>query len=105
MEPNKVDEVLNEYFALLFTKEKDMVDGESWEGYIDILEHVNMKKDALGVLKSIKVHKSPIPDEIYPTLLREAVGLFLCCTGLFFDQAFYPLTDLGSKLICLTYNK
>eukprot|EP00061_Rhincodon_typus_P016708 g45063.t1 len=35
--PDEVGEVLNKYFASAFTK--DMLDGESREGYVDILGH------------------------------------------------------------------
>eukprot|EP00061_Rhincodon_typus_P008329 g30849.t1 len=66
-------EVLNEYFASVFTKEEDIVDGESREGYVDIRGHVNIKKEeVLGILKSNKVVKSPGPNGIYPRMRREA---------------------------------
>ena len=39
---------------------------------VDILGHVDIKKEGLGILKSIKVDKSPGPDGIYPRILREA---------------------------------
>jgi len=38
-------ELLNEYFASVFTKEKDLVDDESREGCVDSLGHVEIKKD------------------------------------------------------------
>eukprot|EP00061_Rhincodon_typus_P012051 g37518.t1 len=68
-----MSEVFNEYFASVFTKEKDMIDGESREGYVDILGHVNIKEEVVfDVSKSIKVDKSPGPDGIYLRILREA---------------------------------
>eukprot|EP00061_Rhincodon_typus_P011528 g36601.t1 len=49
-----------------------MVDGESQEGYVDILGYVNVKEEELlNILKSIKVDKSQGPDGIYPRMLRE----------------------------------
>eukprot|EP00061_Rhincodon_typus_P006560 g27322.t1 len=73
MEPEEVGEVLNRYFASVFTKEKNVVDGECQEGFVDILESVKINKVVvLGVLKSIKVSKSPGPDGIYPRMLRVA---------------------------------
>eukprot|EP00061_Rhincodon_typus_P019073 g48524.t1 len=66
-------EVLNELFALIFTREKEIVDGESQEVYVEILGHVNIKTEVmLGVSENIKVDKSPEPDGIYPRMLREA---------------------------------
>lgn len=44
MEPEEVAQVLNEYFALIFIKHKNMDNGEIGEGYVDILGHVDMKK-------------------------------------------------------------
>eukprot|EP00061_Rhincodon_typus_P010353 g34581.t1 len=77
MEPEEVDEIHNEYFALVFTTEKDVVDGESQEGYIDILEHISIKKEEMSsVLKSIKVDNPPGPDGIYPRMpweMREEI--------------------------------
>eukprot|EP00061_Rhincodon_typus_P018579 g47801.t1 len=73
IELEKVGEVLNEYFTLVFTKEKDMGDDKIREGYVDILDNVNIKKEeVLGILKIIKVDKSPRPDGIYPRILGEA---------------------------------
>eukprot|EP00061_Rhincodon_typus_P011688 g36903.t1 len=57
METEEVGEVLNEYFALVFMKEREM----------DEMKIVNIKREELlGVLKTIKVHKSPEPDGIFP---------------------------------------
>jgi len=58
-------ELLNEYFDSRFTKEKDLVDDRSGEGYIDSLRHDEIKKEEiLGVLKNIKLDKSHGPDWI-----------------------------------------
>ncbi|GCB73634.1 hypothetical protein scyTo_0002714 [Scyliorhinus torazame] len=66
-------EVLNEYSASVFTKEKELVDVESGEGYVDSLGHIEIQKgEVLGVLKNIKVDRSPGPDGIYPRILKEA---------------------------------
>ena len=66
-------EVLNKYFASVFTKEKDMVDGECKKEDVDILGHVEIKREEiLEVWKNIKVDKSPGPDRVYPRILREA---------------------------------
>ena len=67
-----MDEDLNEYFASVFTKEKDVVDGECRKEDGDILGHVEIKKEVLEVSKNIKVDKSPGPDRVYPRILREA---------------------------------
>lgn len=49
-------EILNEYFALIITKEKDMSDCEIRDVYVDILRHIGMKKEeVLDVLKNIQV--------------------------------------------------
>jgi len=48
-------------------------DDESGEGCVDSLSHVEIKKEeVLGILKNMKVDKSPGPDVIYPRILREA---------------------------------
>eukprot|EP00061_Rhincodon_typus_P011055 g35797.t1 len=62
---------LNEYFASVVMKEKDIVAGESKEGYVDILGHVN-KNEVLGDLKSMMVDKCLGLDGIGPRMLREA---------------------------------
>eukprot|EP00061_Rhincodon_typus_P005241 g24514.t1 len=74
MEPQEVGEILNEYFALVFTKEKDpMTDAEVRDECVNTLVNVNiLKEEVLGILKCVKVDKSPRPDAIYPRLLREA---------------------------------
>ena len=68
---DEIGGILNEYFATVFTKE-DLVDEEPRVGCVDILGHINIKKEVLGILKSIKVDKSPGPDGIYPRILRKA---------------------------------
>eukprot|EP00061_Rhincodon_typus_P005747 g25627.t1 len=69
-----MDEILNEYFALVFTQEKDMDDSEVCVEHTHMLGHFEIKKEVvLGLLKSIKVDKSTGPDGIQPSLLREAI--------------------------------
>eukprot|EP00061_Rhincodon_typus_P007551 g29361.t1 len=59
--------ILNEYFALVFTKR----DIEDSAGHANMLWHFEVKKEVvLGLLKSIKVDKSSVPDGISPRLLR-----------------------------------
>ena len=60
VEPKEVGEILNEYFASIFPKERDsLIDGVS-EGYVNPLEQVVItKEEVLGILKSNKVDKSP----------------------------------------------
>ena len=73
MEPEDMGEVLNENFASVFNKEKDLVDDESGKGFVDSLSHVELKKEeVLGFLRNIKVDKSPGPDGIYTKIRREA---------------------------------
>eukprot|EP00061_Rhincodon_typus_P013114 g39283.t1 len=60
-------EILNEYFALVFTQDKDMEDSEICVQHANMPEHFEMKKEVvLDLLKSIKVDKSPSPNGIYP---------------------------------------
>jgi len=66
MKPEELGDILSEHFASVFTKEKYLVDEESRVGCLNILGHVDIKKEVLGVLKGIKVDKSPGPDGIYP---------------------------------------
>jgi len=50
-----------------------VVDGECRKEDVDILGHVEIKREeVLEVLKNIKVDKSPEPDRVYPRILREA---------------------------------
>ena len=73
VEPKEMGEVLNEYFASVFIKEKDLVDDESGKGCVNSFSHVEIKKEeVLGFLRNIKVDKFPGPDGIYPRILREA---------------------------------
>ncbi|XP_067869988.1 uncharacterized protein [Heterodontus francisci] len=73
VEPQEMGEVLNEYFASVFTFEKVMEASEFKGGNSDILEHINItKEDVLEALKHIKVDKSPGPDQVYPRMLWEA---------------------------------
>eukprot|EP00061_Rhincodon_typus_P010093 g34117.t1 len=73
LEVKDVSEILNEYFASVFTKEKDMEDSEICVEHANMLAHFEFRKEVLfGLLKSIKVDKCPGLDGIYSRLLREA---------------------------------
>eukprot|EP00061_Rhincodon_typus_P010608 g35031.t1 len=73
LEAENVVQILNEYFALVFTEEKDMEDSEICVEHANMLGHFEIKKEVvLGLLKSTKVTKFPGPDGICPGLLREA---------------------------------
>eukprot|EP00061_Rhincodon_typus_P012655 g38532.t1 len=75
LEAENVDEILNEYFALVFTQEKDMEESEICVEHANMLRHFEIKKEVvLDLLKSIKMDNSPGPDGIYPRLWREARG-------------------------------
>jgi len=50
LEPAELGEILNEYFASVFTKESDLVDEESSAECGDSLGNINIKKEeVLGV--------------------------------------------------------
>eukprot|EP00061_Rhincodon_typus_P004261 g22149.t1 len=73
IEPLLVGEILNEYFASVFNKEKDMTYAEVRDECANTLENVNiLKEEVLGILNCIKIDKSPGLDGIYPRFLREA---------------------------------
>ncbi|PLS49478.1 hypothetical protein CYV29_15670, partial [Carnobacterium maltaromaticum] len=73
VESEKMGEILNEYFASVFTEERDMTDVEVRNRCLITLGQVGIRREeVLGILKGIKVDKSPGPDGIYPRLLREA---------------------------------
>eukprot|EP00061_Rhincodon_typus_P000351 g11415.t1 len=67
-----MSEILDEYFVSLFTEERDMTDVEVSDRCLITLGQVGiMKGEVLGILKGIRVNKSPGLDVIYPRLLRE----------------------------------
>eukprot|EP00061_Rhincodon_typus_P004848 g23565.t1 len=73
MEPQEMREVLNEYFASVFTVEKDKEDRKHGEINNDILKNVHIiEEELLNVLKRIKVDKSLASDQVYPRTLWEA---------------------------------
>eukprot|EP00061_Rhincodon_typus_P010512 g34857.t1 len=73
LEAEDVGEILNEYFASVFSQEKDMEDSEICVEHANMLGHLEIVKEVmLGLLKSIEVDKSPGPDGIYPRLPRVA---------------------------------
>eukprot|EP00061_Rhincodon_typus_P009067 g32253.t1 len=56
IEPQEVGEILNEYFVLVFTEEKDMTDVEVRDEYVNTLKNVSiLKEEVLGILNCIKV--------------------------------------------------
>eukprot|EP00061_Rhincodon_typus_P015869 g43786.t1 len=71
-------EILNEYFASVFTVEKDMEDRDHGEINSDILIHDHISEVVvLVVLKCIKADKSLGPDQAYPRTpweTREAIA-------------------------------
>ncbi|XP_048472656.1 titin-like [Rhincodon typus] len=86
MEPEEVCEVINEYFACVFTKEKDENDSKIREEYVDILEHVNNKKkeEMLAVLQNIKGEVAvSIPRiEVFPEVPQMGNNVTLQCSVL-----------------------
>lgn len=69
IEAEDVGGVLNEYFTSVFAKGKDMDDGEIRE-HIDILVHLDIKKEMLNVLTNTKVDQFLGLDWIYPMILK-----------------------------------
>eukprot|EP00061_Rhincodon_typus_P003039 g19135.t1 len=71
-EPQKVGEILNEYFVSVFTEEKDTTVVGVRDEWVKNLENINiLKEEVLGILNCIKVDKTQGPDEIHTRLLRE----------------------------------
>ena len=65
LEPKEVGEILNEYFASVFTKERDVLTGSVSEVSVDPLEKISItREEVLGLLGNIKTDKSPGPDGI-----------------------------------------
>eukprot|EP00061_Rhincodon_typus_P011433 g36429.t1 len=72
LEAENVGEILNEYFASVFTQEKDMVDSENSVEHANMLGQFEIKKEVvLDFLKSNKVDKSLGPKDIYPWLWKD----------------------------------
>eukprot|EP00061_Rhincodon_typus_P002217 g16912.t1 len=72
LEAENADEILNVYFELACTQEKDMEDNKNSVEHAKMLAHFEIKKEVtLDLLKSTKVDKSPEPKDIYSRLLRE----------------------------------
>ena len=73
-DPQGMGEILNEYFSSVFTVEKGMEIRELGEINSHVLKNVHITEEVvLGVLKRIKVDKSPGPDEVYPRTLWKAM--------------------------------
>eukprot|EP00061_Rhincodon_typus_P008127 g30471.t1 len=103
----EVGEVLNEYFVLIFTKEKELVEDDLREGRVEFLSHIDIKcKEVLHILKSIRGNKSPGPDGIYPRILREEVmkmidegkAIYFICMDFSKDFDNVPLCRLVQKV-------
>eukprot|EP00061_Rhincodon_typus_P005789 g25733.t1 len=64
VEPQEMSEILNKYFASVFTVEKDMEDIDHGEINSDILKNVHItEEEELDVLKHKKMDKSLGPDQ------------------------------------------
>eukprot|EP00061_Rhincodon_typus_P013404 g39759.t1 len=73
LEAENVGEILSEYYAMVFNKEKDMEDSEICVEHANMLGHFEIKKEVVsGLLKSVKVDKSPGPNGIYSRQTRGA---------------------------------
>eukprot|EP00061_Rhincodon_typus_P012132 g37677.t1 len=73
LEGKDVGEILNEYFAMVFTQDKGMKDSEICVEHANMLGHFEIKKEVvLGLLKHSKVDESTGPDGIHARFLREA---------------------------------
>ncbi|XP_062923290.1 uncharacterized protein LOC134356332 [Mobula hypostoma] len=71
-EPKEMGEILNRFFASVFTKETGMKSMELRETSSEIMETVQIEKEeVLAVLRKIKVDKSPGPDRVFPRTLKE----------------------------------
>eukprot|EP00061_Rhincodon_typus_P001606 g15260.t1 len=65
-ESEDVGEVLNEYFASVFTNERDLDICEDSMNQAEMLKQVDVRKEnVLEILKNMRIDKSPGPDGIY----------------------------------------
>eukprot|EP00061_Rhincodon_typus_P001110 g13748.t1 len=66
-ESEEIGEVLNEYFASVFTSERVIDFCEDSMEWADMLEQVDVRKeDVLEIMKNMRIDKFPGPDGIYP---------------------------------------
>eukprot|EP00061_Rhincodon_typus_P003316 g19785.t1 len=66
LESEEVGKVLNEYFASVFTCERDLLVCEDSMKQEDMFKQVDVRKeDVLEILKNMRIDKSPGPDRIY----------------------------------------
>ncbi|GCC34259.1 hypothetical protein chiPu_0012732 [Chiloscyllium punctatum] len=73
IELEEIGEVFNEYFSSVFTNERDrIVEEESMKRTGKLEEILVRKEDVLGILKNLRIDKSPGPDGIYPRIMWEA---------------------------------
>ncbi|XP_072335049.1 multiple inositol polyphosphate phosphatase 1b isoform X1 [Scyliorhinus torazame] len=73
IESEEIGEVLNKYFSSVFTNERGHIVGEDSVKQTGKLEEILVRtEDVLGILKSLRIDKSPGPDAIYPRILWEA---------------------------------
>eukprot|EP00061_Rhincodon_typus_P012919 g38973.t1 len=86
LEAEDVGKILNKYFASVFTQEKDMEDSEISVEHTNMLGRFEIKKEiVLGLLKSIKVDKTPGPN----------VSMALCRPGHKFFEEVMKVIDEG----------
>eukprot|EP00061_Rhincodon_typus_P008249 g30695.t1 len=103
LEVEDVGEILNEYFVLVFTQEKDTEDSEISVEHVNMLGYFAIKKEVvLHPLKSIEVAKSPRPDGIYPSQGGFVPGRS-CLTNLieFFEEVTKMIDD--SRAVDVVY--
>jgi len=73
MEPKEMGEILNGFFASVFTEETGMEATEIGQTGREVMEPLQIEgEEVLAVLRQIRVDKSPGPDRVFPRTLREA---------------------------------
>ena len=73
MEPKEMGEILNGFFASVFTEETGMEATEIGQTSREVMEPLQIEgEEVLAVLRQIRVDKSPGPDRVFPRTLREA---------------------------------